>query len=234
MDKKKRASMASYDAICDAKKRLVESVVAELSQGIDRINADELSKAVDMIKDLAEAEKLCHEACYYESIVEAMEESSEQEHGDRYGYRRQTMPKSIEPPYIYYDDGVMPMNARMGFPKSMGRSMNRGSTRRGRDSMGRFTSGGRSGYDDGEMWDDDGQDDWSDPRYGQAYNAYRNARKHYTETHTQTDKEMMDRKANEHIADTVATIRDMWKDADPALRKRMKADFSTLLNEMNG
>lgn len=229
----KYSNMASYDALCEAKKQLANEVSGQLRQGIERINTEELGQAIDMIKDLAEAEKLCQEACYYQSIVEAMEESSKDDRDGRYGYHGRVFPRPIEPPYIYYEDGGTFPNARMGFPRSSSRSANNGSSHRSRDSMGRFKPSGRSGYDDGEMWDD-GRDEWDDPRYGEAYNAYRNARKHYTESHTQTDKEMMDRKANEHIADTVTTIREMWKDADPALRKRMKADFSTLLNEMNG
>lgn len=39
--------------------------------------------------------------------------------------------------------------------------------------------------------------------------------------------------AKMHIGETIATLRDMWHDADPDLREKMKKDFSALLQEMN-
>lgn len=36
-----------------------------------------------------------------------------------------------------------------------------------------------------------------------------------------------------NIGETIATLRDMWHDADPDLREKMKKDFSALLQEMN-
>lgn len=42
----------------------------------------------------------------------------------------------------------------------------------------------------------------------------------------------MDAHAAEHVGDTLATIREIWKTADPEMKKRIKADFTTLVNEM--
>lgn len=70
------------------------------------------------------------------------------------------------------------------------------------------------------------------PRYGQAYNEYKEMRKHYTVTKRPEDKHEMDTHAEEHVQDTIATIRDIWSEADPALKKRMKEDFTRLLGEM--
>lgn len=84
---------ASYDDICELKKRLIKIVESELNtSSIGSIDAKELGEVVDMIKDFAEAEKYCQEACYYESIVEAMEESDDKH--DRYGYTKKN-------PYAY-------------------------------------------------------------------------------------------------------------------------------------
>lgn len=227
---------SSYSQICESKKRLTEEVINQLNGGIEKIDAHEMGEVIDMIKDLAEAEKCMNESRYYESIVEAMEEGSEDPYGMRAGYRPRMMaykPFISEEPYIdaYLRDGDPTM--RMGY--SRGSSSSRGG-RRNRDSMGRYTSNRgrptRPGYDDGEDWDMDYDED-DDPRYSEAYNQYRSARRHYTESHSQHDKDVMNQKANEHIASTISTVRDMWKDADPNLRKRMKADFSALLNEMN-
>lgn len=69
-------------------------------------------------------------------------------------------------------------------------------------------------------------------RYGQAYNEYQKARKHYTTTNSPVDKDEMNRHAKEHMSDTLSTIRDIWTGADVDLKKRMKADLQALLGEM--
>lgn len=43
----------------------------------------------------------------------------------------------------------------------------------------------------------------------------------------------MDAHATEHLANTVATIREIWKHADPEMRNRMKSDITVLMNDMN-
>lgn len=75
-------------------------------------------------------------------------------------------------------------------------------------------------------------DEGMDDRYGRAYNEYRDARRYYTETNSPIYRQEMDAHAAEHVGDTLATIREIWKNADPELRKRMKSDFTNLVNEM--
>lgn len=69
------------DKICKMKDKLCEYAHQQMQQGLDRVDTREMGAVVDMIKDLAEAEKSCVEADYYESVVEAMEDG-----GGRYGY----------------------------------------------------------------------------------------------------------------------------------------------------
>ena len=69
------------DKICKMKDKLCEYAHQQMQQGLDRVDTREMGAVIDMIKDLAEAERSCMEADYYESVVEAMEEG-----GDRYGY----------------------------------------------------------------------------------------------------------------------------------------------------
>ena len=90
-------------------------------------------EAIDGIKDLADAEKLCWEAEYYRSVTEAMEDGQ-----------------------MGYDDGMGYRGGRggMGYDRQGGSNQGRGYRRgyeresrrgyRGRDSMGRYTS--RRGY----------------------------------------------------------------------------------------
>lgn len=69
------------DKICKMKDKLCEYAHQQMQQGLDRVDTREMGAVVDMIKDLAEAERSCVEADYYESVVEAMEDG-----GGRYGY----------------------------------------------------------------------------------------------------------------------------------------------------
>lgn len=61
--------------ICE---KLMDSINYELDKGIENVDTKELGEAIDMIKDLYEAKKEMYEACYYKSIMEAMEKSEEE------------------------------------------------------------------------------------------------------------------------------------------------------------
>lgn len=61
------------EIIKDLKDQLLEQMDKEVSErGAERLDPD----MVDMVKDLAEAEKACWEAEYYRSVTEAMEGNS--------------------------------------------------------------------------------------------------------------------------------------------------------------
>lgn len=61
------------DKIYEIKNQLLERIMRDISErGIERLD----SSMVDMVKDLAEAEKSCWEAEYYRSVSEAMEGES--------------------------------------------------------------------------------------------------------------------------------------------------------------
>lgn len=106
-----------------------------------------------------------------------------------------------------------------------------------------FNAGGRSGVKmsdairsggshmvDPDMYSEHSSN-W-DSRYGDAYNKYRTSRKHYTESKSAADKLEMDEHANEHINDTIATMKEIYKSADPDMRKRMKENVQKLVSEM--
>ena len=60
--------------IYELKNKFIQRIEKNISErGIDRIDINEMDKLVDMVKDLAEAEKSCWEASYYRSVSEAME-----------------------------------------------------------------------------------------------------------------------------------------------------------------
>lgn len=66
-----------YD-LCAMKERLISDLRNYLSRGVEYINAKEAGDVADMIKDLADAEKLCYEACYYKTVIKAMEERDDE------------------------------------------------------------------------------------------------------------------------------------------------------------
>lgn len=220
-------SIEKYGDICELKASILHYVQGEISRGFsgDPQEVAVLGEYVDMIKDLAEAEKSCHEACYYESVVEAMEESDMV--GGRMGYNpnRNRMGQ--------YSDGRA--GERMSTRnRSMDGDSNRSQSgnRRGGYSPDRYHArmmGDRIG-DDEDAWGED--EDW-DPHHGEAFNRFRKAKRHYTETHSEADRQKMKDHANEHLMESMSTLREIWDNADPDLKKRMKADLTKFTTELN-
>ena len=93
------------DKIYSIKNRLIERIEKDMQErGADRIDGE----MVDMVKDLASAEKDCWEAEYYRAVTEAMDGKS----------------------------GYMPDGANYGPRAYQGRTYGMNRSRRGYDSMG--------------------------------------------------------------------------------------------------
>ena len=116
------------EVIKDLKDKLLEQMDKEVSErGAERLDPD----MVDMVKDLAEAEKSCWEAEYYRSVTEAMDGGSSYSSGysggsggsSGYGYRRG---------YEGGSQGSQGYGNRSGWANQYGR----GYSRRGYGSMG--------------------------------------------------------------------------------------------------
>ena len=213
-------STEKYNDICSLKHHMLHYVMGETEKGFEP-NPEKvhvLKEYVEMIKCLAETEKECQEADYYEAVVQAMEDTGMMD-SERMGYN--------------------PNRNRMG-QYSDGRAGNRNGGRMSSDS-GNSDSGSNSrrGYspdmysrmmmrpgDDRDEWGDD------DPRYSEAFNRFRKAKRYYTKSHSEEDKQRMKDASNEHMMETMATIREMWDDADPDLRARMKTDLTNLVTNL--
>lgn len=207
--------MEKMKSIKELKERLIECLKAEMAKGIECVDTEEAGKVVDIIKDLAKTEKSCMEALYYQKVTEAMLSYEE----PRYGYNANRSATTGR--YTTSGRGTR-VGGRMGFvPTMMHPEMDWDD-----DYMdGRSES---SGYWPGrDMTSGD-----LDRRYGDAYNKYKMTRRHYTESRSEADKKEMKRHAEEHLNDTIATVRDIWEDADPALKQKMKEDFTKLIGEM--
>lgn len=68
-------------------KKLLDEAIS-LSENGDAGAVATVGAIVDMVKDLAEAKKNCFKACYYKSVVDAMDEQSGREDRDGYNPRR--------------------------------------------------------------------------------------------------------------------------------------------------
>jgi hypothetical protein len=65
------------EKIYDMKAKILGQAMKELEErGPERIDVNRMGEMVDMVKDLAEAEKSCWEAAYYRNVTEAMEGAS--------------------------------------------------------------------------------------------------------------------------------------------------------------
>lgn len=222
------------EKICELKKQLLEFLEATVEErGLHCMEAEETGEVVDMIKDLADAEKNCQKAEYYKKIVEAMDDAEEEEElmmklgmGGKMGYNSNR--SAITGRYMTGRPGYVPMHMmddedfvaqmdwdgpRMGYTRS-------GAGNRSQSGNNMSGMGGRGGYTDGMS------------RYGRPYEDWRMAKRSYTETHSQEDKDRMNEHANEHIMASITSIREMFKAADPDMKRRIKQDFSSLINEM--
>lgn len=216
------------------KESLTEWAKSEIDKGKDCVNTCEMGQVIDMIKDLASAEKDCYEAKYYKEIHESMEDYKEKE---ECGAATGGMPwylKFLSDGKAGYDNWRYPSSGRFA-PTGSGRRY--GYMPEWYDPM----MHGASEWNDGRMGYD-GPSDWrtgsttADNRTGYGmtpYDRYKEAKRHYTETHSPQDKSEMDEHAKKHLETSIQSFRDIWQGADPELKKRMKANLGSLVNEMN-
>lgn len=215
--------MEFTEDVCEMKEQLTKWLEEHLDGGKENVDTKEAGEVTDMIKDLAEAEEKAWKAMYYELICVSMAEANADEpieHKGRYGYDRWR-----------YASGRYA-------PKGHGR----------RSPIRGYTPGPEHWPTTVGPWmGDEKYPDYTDYRMGYpgevthnqtgdkmttSYGRYKNARRHYTETGARKDKEEMDEHAMHHLTETAETLRDIWKNADPDMKRKMKTDISALLNEM--
>ena len=211
-----------FDKLDEMKKTLCCWVEGAISSGESNVNAAELGAAVDMIKDIACAQKDIWESCYYKTVVDAMKEGEEEggweNHRMGYNPNRNSLGQ--------YSRGYeRPRTDIMRWPETtMGYSPSGAGTR--------SQSGSRMGYEDvyARMMPPESEDS---ERYGREFGRYRQARRHYTETNSPEKKREMEEHAEHHMNEAIATFKEIWREADPELRQKMKTDLTKLMGEMN-
>lgn len=73
------------EKLTSVKQTLINAVSTHISEGLEAVDTEELGEAIDMIKDICEAEKDCAKACYYHSVTDAMTDG-ERARSHRMGY----------------------------------------------------------------------------------------------------------------------------------------------------
>lgn len=232
-------AMEACEKFDEMKEEFISTLCAAMkSRGLESMDTKEVGEAVDIIKDFAEAKKCCMEALYYQKVTEAMLSNEEPRYGynpNRYssgryapkgmgtrGYMDENLGYVMNPVYDENWD-VMEYNSS----NSRGGNMSYGGSNRGGSGSG--NSGNSMGYHDWHMQPDEDYDQ----RYGKSYNEFCKKRRFYTETHKESDKKEMDRHAEEHVQDVIVSLKDIWKDSEPSLKKHMKESLTKLVSEMS-
>lgn len=90
-------------------------------------------------------------------------------------------------------------------------------------------TGGRHGV---ESMDGKGMEMRRPSRYGESYDRYADHRRHYHDSKDMESKQKMEESMKEYMGDVMENMREMWKDADPALRQTMKADLTKMIQQL--
>lgn len=191
--------------LCCLKETLVSWVKSETAKGVHQVNTKELGEVIDMIKDLAEAEKCCMEAHYYMTVSDAMEEYGDEMMDDmeeRYGYN----PMHSSQTGRFISRGGRGRRGRGGYTPNSGGSGNSGS--RGGNEGGRDGSNGRMGYV---------EPDWDEDMYGR--DRHREKRWYHEPT-------------NENVGEVMMDLETMWNNADPETKRRLKGGMNELIGKM--
>jgi len=213
--------------IHDMLENVSEAATTELSKGTEAINTHEFGEVVDMIKDLTEAERNKAEACYYKTLVNAMEENEYGEDYDEYG--------PIE---------------RRGYRGQMRDSRGRYASRRGYpmqdemwhdDRMNEWESG-RIGYSNGAYGGGQrgmssnrgysGQNrgnSSSGSRYGYSHDEYMSNKAMYNSNDPESKAKKI-KMVEEHMDDLYDMFKEEVKDMSPEEKQMWKTKLNRIIN----
>lgn len=238
--------------------KIMECVKSKVeARGIDNVSyeeAKELGEWVDMAKDI-----VCYDKDM--RIIKAMDEEEKYDEMEyRMGYRgRDSRGRFVHrpgrgrsagytpfiPPFMmgegYEDEYEYPDmygDYRMGYSNSGGRGGNSGGGRSGSsgnsggnyggssnsgNSGGQGNNSGRYGYSEGDR---------SGSRYGESYDDYRKARRHYSETKSPEHQKEMKEKIGEVFDDMEAITVDMVKDMSAEDKQKYKVKLQQMMQKI--
>lgn len=187
-----------------------EAASTELAKGTQSVNTKEFGDVVDMIKDLTEAEKNKAEACYYKTLVDAMEEHEYGEDYDEYGpiERRGYRGQSRDRMGRYTSRRNYPMHDMMY-------------DERRNYSNGAY-GGGSRGISSNSM---------PSSRYGYSYDKYMSNRMNYSMSDPEDKKERM-HMLDDYTKDLVGSISNIMQDVSPEEKQMLKSKLTNLVAAM--
>lgn len=236
--------------------KIMECVKSKVeARGIDNVSyeeAKELGEWVDIAKDIV---------CYDKDmrIVEAMDKEEKYDEMEyRMGYRGRDskgrfvhrpgrgrsagytpyihmMPPFMDGMYDEYED-MMPEDYRMGY--SNGRGGNYGGGRSGSSGNSGGNYGGSGNYgNSGGQGNNSGRYGYSEgnrggSRYGESYDDYRKARRHYSETKSPEHQKEMKEKIGEVFDDMEAITVDMVKDMSAEDKQKYKVKLQQMMQKI--
>lgn len=165
-------------------------------------------------------------------VIKAMDEEEKMDEMDRMGYNmnrdsrgRFRSGRRGYMPYPYMEDDDY-MNSYLNDPKEFARMMRHGYDDGVNGNPGNLAGANRNG---GSRY---GYNERS--RHTEAYDEWKNARRHYTETHDMNSKQKMDDQTKKHVDDTIDSMREMWNESDNIpMKQQIKQKLAELINTMN-
>ena len=221
-------------------KRIGEHIKAHYSD-FGSMNREELSELKDwacVMKDLTEADINIRG-------IRAMDEAEQEEKMfGRMGYRgRDSRGRFVHrsgrgrsagyTPYLHMMDENGEYDEMYDYyPEILtGYRMGYTGARNGGNMMG-GNSGNNSGNSGNGRYGYDGMEMRRPSRYGESYDRYADHRRHYHDSKDMESKQKMEEPMKEYMGDVMENMREMWKDADPALRQTMKADLTKMVQQL--
>jgi len=213
-------------------------------KGIEQIDAEEMSKVTDMIKDLSEAQ-------YYRTLVVAMEDAEYGEDYDhegpmseehRKGYRGQPRSSRTGRYMRRGYDHMMPMDD-MEYMRDMDRGVGRmyysGDSQGMSSGSGGYSGGGQSGgmsggsggsrgYSEGQYG---GGRDSKEGRSGSARRGYMESKEMHKGNSPEDKKEKM-KELEKYMQELSSDITEMIGDASPEEKNMLKTKMQTLITKI--
>lgn len=231
--------------ICDLKRKLVCDVKPYVESGVfcQGVDGNAVGEVVDMIKDLCEAEKDLYKAKYYCYVCEAMEEAKKDDEVWKNLMCGLSMAGMM-------NAGTNDGEDRMGYDNwrySSGRFAPTGKGHYAGYTEPITKKGDRPDMRDGMMMDkhDMGTAGYPhrsmrvgrygfpmDEKYGESYNMYEDAKKHYHESKDPEAKKEMAEHAKTHLEDVMDTTEEIWADAKPETKKEFKEHMLKLMKDV--
>lgn len=194
------------------KETLMSWVSNEIASGCQQFDLKSCGETIDMIKDLASAEKDCWESLYYQTVTEAMTEYDESPMG--YNNRRMANGQYASAGrgrrvsrYRSMIDQEPYINAYLHDPNFP------------RDMIGYTDTKDRPRMDD----------DMSEMENN--YYGYHNAKSMHESTGSVSDRMEMEKFQMGCVKGMAKMLKEIWEDADPLLKRRVKESFKEFMEE---